>query len=63
MNESSEILFVEEVADRVRTSATTVRKWIRRGQLPARRIGRRLLVRRADLDRLIGCFDETRPAA
>jgi excisionase family DNA binding protein len=48
-----EFLTVPEVAARCRTSEETVRRWLRQGRLPSTGVGRRRLVRRADLDRLL----------
>jgi excisionase family DNA binding protein len=36
---SSELLTVEEVAERFRVNPQTVRRWIRRGLLPAAKVG------------------------
>jgi len=49
----SELLFVEEVAREMRTTVWAVRSWIRAGRLPALRPGKRLLVRRCDVVRLL----------
>ncbi len=50
---SERFLLVEEVANETRTCVATVRYWIKNGKLKAIRIGRRLLVSRADLDALL----------
>jgi excisionase family DNA binding protein len=50
---TDELLFVEEVAREVRAPVETVRWWIRTGKLPASKPGRRLLIRRSDLLRLL----------
>lgn len=47
-------LTVAEVATRVRVNEQTVRNWIARGALPHVRVGRRVRIRQADFDRLVG---------
>lgn len=48
-------LTVAEIADELRVNPATVRLWISKGLLPATRIGmRKLLVRRSDLDYMLG---------
>ena len=50
VNSESVLLTVSEVADVLRTSQKAIYAMIERGQLPGlRRIGRRVLIRRADL--------------
>jgi excisionase family DNA binding protein len=44
---------VVEVARLVRAPVETVRWWIRTGKLPASKPGRRLLIRRSDLQNLL----------
>ncbi len=47
-------LTVAEIADELRVNPATVRLWISRGRLPAKRAGqRKLLIRRSDLDRML----------
>ena len=46
-------LSVAESAKYVRSGVSTVRTWIREKRVPACRIGRRLFIRRADLERLM----------
>jgi excisionase family DNA binding protein len=48
-----EFLTVHEVAALLRLNPQTVRNWIAAGQLPAVRIGRRVRITRADLERTI----------
>ena len=49
-----EFLTVAEAATLLRVAPSTVRRWIRKGDVPAHRIGRRrVALRRADLARLI----------
>jgi excisionase family DNA binding protein len=56
-----EFLTVAEAAKLLRVAPSTVRRWIREGDVPAHRIGRRrVALRRADLARLI---TPARPAA
>lgn len=44
-----ELLTIEEAAQRLRVSETTIRRWKRSGTLPTQRVGRRVLVRSADV--------------
>ena len=46
-------LTVAEVAELLRLNQQTVRNWIDAGSLPAVRIGRRVLIKRSDLDRIV----------
>jgi excisionase family DNA binding protein len=56
-----EFLTVAEAATLLRVAPSTIRRWIREGDVPAHRIGRRrVALRRADLARLI---TPARPAA
>lgn len=56
-----EFLTVAEAATLLRVAPSTVRRWIREGDVPAHRVGRRrIALRRADLARLI---TPARPAA
>ncbi|MFZ1996630.1 MAG: helix-turn-helix domain-containing protein [Solirubrobacteraceae bacterium] len=48
-----EYLTVQEIAEHLKLNQQTVRNWIDQGSLPAVRIGRRVRVRRADLDRIL----------
>lgn len=50
MNESSQLLLLEEVAREARVSLSTVRFWIGAGKLRSVRPGRRRLVRRSDFE-------------
>lgn len=45
-----QLLTADEVADMLRVSTMTVYRLIRRGELPAVRVGRSYRVRRPDLD-------------
>jgi excisionase family DNA binding protein len=49
----NDLLNVEEVAHEMRVPVATVWWWIRTGKLPAAKPGRRLLVRRSDLEALL----------
>jgi excisionase family DNA binding protein len=46
-----EFLTVAEVATMLKLNQQTVRNWIDQGSLPALRVGRRVRIRRSDLDR------------
>ena len=48
-----EFLTTEEAAQKLRLSAGTVQKWINAGRLPAVFVGRRYLIRVADVDRVL----------
>jgi len=49
-SENTEFLTVAEVADLLQLNQPTVRNWIDAGTLPALKVGRRVRIRRADLD-------------
>lgn len=52
--ETDELLTVKDVAALMQVAVSTVRRWIRHGELPAYRVGqRRLVIRRDDLASLI----------
>lgn len=53
-------LTVAEVAEILKLNQQTVRNWIDQGSLPALRVGRRVRIRRSDLERLL---DESRTSA
>jgi excisionase family DNA binding protein len=46
-------LTVADVAELLQLNQQTVRNWIDQGSLPAVRVGRRVRIRRSDLDRLL----------
>jgi excisionase family DNA binding protein len=46
-------LTVAEVAEMLRLNQQTVRNWIDQGSLPALRVGRRVRIRRSDLERIL----------
>jgi excisionase family DNA binding protein len=65
-------LTVAEVAEMLKLNQQTVRNWIDQGSLPALRVGRRVRIRRSDLERLLeegrtarppSAPDETGPSA
>src|SRR5438270_7193712 len=57
-------LTVQDVADLLKLNQQTVRNWIDQGSLPAFRVGRRVRIRRSDLERVLaeGYRGGTRPA-
>jgi excisionase family DNA binding protein len=48
-----EFLTVAEVAELLKLNQQTVRNWIDQGSLPALRVGRRVRIRRSDLERVL----------
>ena len=50
---NDEYLTVNEIAEHLKLNPQTLRNWIDQGSLPAVRIGRRVRIRRADLDRIL----------
>ncbi len=46
-------LTVAEVAEMLKLNQQTVRNWIDQGSLPAVKVGRRVRIKRGDLDRLV----------
>jgi excisionase family DNA binding protein len=46
-------LTVAEVADMLKLNQQTVRNWIDQGSLPALRVGRRVRIKRSDLERVL----------
>jgi excisionase family DNA binding protein len=56
-------LTVAEIADELRVNPATVRLWVSKGTLPAKRAGqRKLLIRRSDLDRMLEATRREPPA-
>jgi excisionase family DNA binding protein len=56
-------LTVAEIAEELRVNPATVRLWVSKGALPAKRAGRRkLLIRRSDLDSMLGVARSQPPA-
>ena len=58
-----EFLTVAEVAEMLKLNQQTVRNWIDQGSLPAVRVGRRVRIRRSDLERVLQEGNTTTPAA
>ncbi len=56
-------LTVAEVAEILKLNQQTVRNWIDQGALPAVRLGRRVRIKRTDLDRVVAQGYRSRPAA
>ena len=58
-------LTVAEVAEMLKLNQQTVRNWIDQGSLPALRVGRRVRIRRTDLERVLeqGSTAVAQPAA
>lgn len=52
-NLEDSFLTVAEVAGLLKLNQQTVRNWIDQGSLPALRVGRRVRIRRSDLERLL----------
>jgi excisionase family DNA binding protein len=46
-------LTVADVAEMLKLNQQTVRNWIDQGSLPALRVGRRVRIKRSDLDRVL----------
>jgi excisionase family DNA binding protein len=47
------LLTIDQTAEYVGLSAWTVRYWVRMGKLPSVKLGRRVLIERAELNRLV----------
>lgn len=52
-NSDDTFLTVAEVAELLKLNQQTVRNWIDQGSLPAVRVGRRVRIRRTDLERVL----------
>jgi excisionase family DNA binding protein len=52
-NLEDSFLTVAEVAEMLKLNQQTVRNWIDHGSLPALRVGRRVRIRRSDLEQLL----------
>lgn len=48
------MLTVPQAARRTRRHPETIRRWIREGKLPARKVGTQHVIEEADLDQLFG---------
>jgi excisionase family DNA binding protein len=57
-----QLFTVEEVAERLDLHVKTVRRFIREGRLPAKRIGKEYRITRAALEEFAGTVDEPRQA-
>ena len=53
MADASDLLLLPEVAEICRATVPSVREWIRTGRLKASRPGRRILIRRADVEAML----------
>lgn len=51
--QASELLTVEEAAARLRLAVSTIRAWILQKRVPYAKVGRRVFLRRSDLDALV----------
>src|SRR5688572_13646725 len=54
-NDSGDYLSVKEAATLARVSVYSIRRWIKRGELTKHEAGKRLLVKRAELERFLAC--------
>lgn len=59
----SQFLTVPEVADLLRVTPMTVRRWIKSGRLPASQIGRDYRIQAGDVDALVAGAEIGRGAA
>jgi putative molybdopterin biosynthesis protein len=48
-----EFLTVEEIAKRLKVKPFTVRDWVRKGELPAYKVGRSLRVKKEDFEQFL----------
>jgi excisionase family DNA binding protein len=53
VDQEESFLTVAEVAELLKLNQQTVRNWIDQGSLPALRVGRRVRIKRSDLDRVL----------
>jgi excisionase family DNA binding protein len=53
VGQEDSFLTVAEVAELLKLNQQTVRNWIDQGSLPALRVGRRVRIKRSDLDRVL----------
>jgi excisionase family DNA binding protein len=51
-------LTVKEAADVTRLAPSTIRLFIRKGELKAQKVGRRIILRRAEIEKLLGCSNK-----
>ena len=52
-NATRDYLNVEEAADLARVATSTIRAYIRKGKLKAEKVGRRVIIKRTDLERFV----------
>lgn len=52
-DQTESFLTVAEVAELLKLNQQTIRNWIDQGSLPAVRVGRRVRIRRSDLDQIL----------
>ncbi len=57
MQEMREFLTVREVAQPLRITGQTVRRWIQSGQITAQKVGRDWVIPTSELDRLLALAD------
>lgn len=57
MRPAPALMLLAEASEASRVPLRSLRFWIQTGKLPAKRPGRAVLVRRADLARVIGCAE------
>jgi len=60
VSETVNLLTPEEVADRLKVSIFTVRRWIHQGELPAYRIGRSWRIGTSDLNKWLETHRQAR---
>jgi excisionase family DNA binding protein len=53
------MLTVPEAARRTGRNPETIRRWIREGKLAARKVGTQHVIEEADLDEVLGAFEDT----
>jgi excisionase family DNA binding protein len=51
-------LTVKEAAELTRLATSTIRLYIRKGQLKAQRVGSRVILSRAEVEKFLGCSDK-----
>ncbi len=55
MEKENEIMTVEEVMEWLKITKRSVNDWIKKGQLPAFKIGKTIRIKRSDIDGLFNC--------
>ena len=61
-DEQERFLTVADVAELLKLNQQTVRNWIDQGSMPAFRIGRRVRIKKSDLDRVLASGYQGPPA-